>query len=78
MVRAVSLSHQVVGSKQSLRRFLRGKGLSRFIPSPDPTHVGASGTGSALLIVLPITNEVNELKKYKFDTAQAQLSMFVH
>ena len=29
-------------------------------------------------IVLPITNEVNELKKYKFDTAQAQLSMFVH
>ena len=29
-------------------QILRGKGLSRFIPSPDPTHVGASGTGSAL------------------------------
>lgn len=27
-------------------------------------------------LVLPITNEVNELKKYKFDTAQ--LSMFLH
>jgi hypothetical protein len=24
--------------------------LPRFFPSPDPTHVGASGTGSALLI----------------------------
>jgi len=23
-------------------------------------------------------HQVNELKKYKFDTAQAQLSMFVH
>jgi len=30
---------------------LRGKGLSRFIPSPDPTHVGASGTGSTLFYV---------------------------
>lgn len=27
-------------------------------------------------LVLPVTNEVNELKKYKFDTVQ--LSMFLH
>ena len=52
MVRAVSLSHQVVGSKQPLRRFAGG-GLPRFFPSPDPTHVGASGTGSA-----PFTKEI--------------------
>jgi hypothetical protein len=26
--------------------------LLRLFPSPDPTHVGASGTGSALSIVL--------------------------
>lgn len=25
---------------------LRGKGLPPFIPSSDPTHVGASGTGN--------------------------------
>jgi len=45
VVRDVSLSNQVVDSKQPLRRFC-GEGMSRFIPFPDPTHVGASGTGS--------------------------------
>ena len=39
VMRAISLSHQVVDSKQPLRRFLREKGLSRFIPSQDPTHM---------------------------------------
>ena len=32
-------------------QILRGEGLPRFFPSPDPTHVGASGTGSALIII---------------------------
>ena len=35
-------------------QILRGKGLSRFIPSPDPTHVGASGTGSALQKIVEV------------------------
>ena len=35
------------GFEAASPQILRGKGLSRFIPSPDPTHVGASGTGSA-------------------------------
>ena len=47
VVRVVSLSHQVAGSKQPLRIFA-GEVLPRFFSSPDPTHVGASGTGSAL------------------------------
>ena len=47
VVRAVSLSHQVVGSKQPLRRFAGGR-LASVFPFPDPTHVGASGIGSAL------------------------------
>jgi hypothetical protein len=42
----LTLSHQVVGSNQSLR--LRGKELPRFLSFPHPTHVGVSGTGSAL------------------------------
>jgi len=36
------------GFEAASPQILRGKGLSWFIPSPDPTHVGASGTGSAL------------------------------
>jgi hypothetical protein len=39
VVRAVSLSQQVMGLKQPLRRFCGGEGLPRFFPSPDPTHV---------------------------------------
>jgi len=38
------------GFEAASPQILRGKGLSRFIPSPDPTHVGASGTGSALFL----------------------------
>ena len=34
-----------MGSKQPLRRFA-AEGLSQFFPSPDPTHVEASDTGS--------------------------------
>jgi len=45
VVRVVSLSYQVVGSKQPLRRFEGGR-LASVFPSPDPIHVGASGTGS--------------------------------
>jgi hypothetical protein len=47
VMRAVSLSHQVAGSKQPL--LLQEKGLPQFIPSSDPTHVGASGTSYAPL-----------------------------
>ena len=46
VVRAVSLSHQVMSSKQPLLRFCGGR-LASVFPFPDPTHVGASGTGSA-------------------------------
>ena len=48
VVRAVSLSHQVVCSKQPLRRFARGR-LASVFPFPRP-HSRASGTGSALLM----------------------------
>ena len=40
-----SLGH---GFEVASPQILRGEGLPRFFPSPDPTHVGASGTGSAL------------------------------
>ena len=36
------------GFKAASPQILRGNGLPRFFPSPDPTHVGASVTGSAL------------------------------
>ena len=35
------------GFEATSPQILRGEGLPRFFPSPDPTHVGASGTGSA-------------------------------
>ena len=56
VVRAVSLSHQVMGSKQSFRRFV-GKGLPRFFSSPNPTHMGAFGTGSVLLFRLLVCDD---------------------
>jgi len=37
------------GFEAASLQILWGKGLSRFIPSSDPTYVGASGTGSALI-----------------------------
>ena len=37
------------GFKAASPQILRGEGLPRFSPSLDATHVGASGTGSALL-----------------------------
>jgi hypothetical protein len=43
LVSASSPSHQVLGSKP----FCRGKTLLRLFPYPDPTRMGASGTGSA-------------------------------
>jgi hypothetical protein len=47
LVSASSPSHQVLGSKPSLCRISAGvKTLLRLFPSPDPTRVGASGTGS--------------------------------
>jgi len=36
--------------------FAGGEGLPQFFPSPDPTHVGASGTGSALFFTSLSTN----------------------
>jgi hypothetical protein len=39
------------GFEAASPQILRGEGLPRFFPSPDPTHVGASGTGSALFNV---------------------------
>ena len=41
------------GFEAASPQILRGKGLPRFFPSPDPTRVGASGTGSALNISVP-------------------------
>ena len=38
------------GFETTSPQILRGKGLSWFIPFPDPTHMGASGTGSAQLL----------------------------
>ena len=35
------------GFEAASPQILQGEGLPRFFPSPDPTHVGASGTGSA-------------------------------
>ena len=35
------------GFEAASPQILRGEGLPRFFPSPDPTHVGASGTGFA-------------------------------
>ena len=32
-------------------QILPGEGLPLFFPSPDPTHVGASGTGSTLFFI---------------------------
>ena len=40
------------GFEAASPQILWGKGLSRFIPSPDPTHVEASGTGSALFYAI--------------------------
>ena len=40
------------GFEAASPQILRGKGLPRFFLSPDPTHVGASGTGSALMLLL--------------------------
>ena len=42
------------GFEAASPQILRGEGLPRFFPSPDPTHVGASGTGSASLMFLVI------------------------
>ena len=36
------------GFEAASPQILRGGRLASFFPSPDPTHVGASGTGSAL------------------------------
>ena len=38
------------GFEEASLQILRGGGLPRFFPSPDPTHVGASDTGSALYL----------------------------
>jgi hypothetical protein len=47
---AISLSHQVFRLKQSLR--ICGGKFASVYPFPrPPTHVGASGTGSALMVV---------------------------
>ena len=40
VVRAVSLSHQIVGSKQPLRRFAGGR-LASFFPFPKPHSCGS-------------------------------------
>jgi len=39
------------GFEAASPQILRGEGLPRFFPSPDPTHVGAFGTGSALFFI---------------------------
>jgi len=39
------------GFEAASPQILWGEGLPRFFPSPDPTHVGASSTGSALFFL---------------------------
>ena len=39
------------GFEAASPQILRGEGLPRFFPYPDPTHVGAFGTGSTLFYV---------------------------
>jgi hypothetical protein len=41
----------------SLQNFCGGKTLLRLFPSPDPTRVGASGTGSALFFLCMLQND---------------------
>jgi hypothetical protein len=46
--------------------FLRGKTLLRLFPSPDPTRVGASGSGPVLLCkcnVNVVSNDMPDLRK---------------
>jgi hypothetical protein len=50
VVRAVSLRSPGHGFEAASPQILRGEGLPRFFPSPDPTHMGASSTGSALFL----------------------------
>jgi len=52
VVRGWELSHWVTRSwvRSSLSADFAGEGLPQFFPSPDPTHVGASGTRAALLL----------------------------
>ena len=47
------------GFEAASPQILLGEGLPRFFPSPDPTYVGASGTGSTLFIV--ITPDVSKI-----------------
>ena len=37
------------GFEAASPQILRGEGLPRFFPSPEPTHVGSSGIGSIQL-----------------------------
>jgi len=48
------------GFEAASPQILRGKDLSRFIPSPNPTHVGAFGTGSA-----PLDKRIADMKLAK-------------
>ena len=59
------------GFEAASPQILRGKGLSRFIPSPDPTHVGASGTGSALY--KNIRRHLSRFLEYMFATESVHL-----
>jgi hypothetical protein len=45
-MKAISLSHKVMSSKQPLH--IHGGSLSRFITSPGPTHMRTCGTQIAL------------------------------
>ena len=42
------------GVEAASPQILREEGLPRFFPSPNPTHVEASGTGSAPFIILSL------------------------
>ena len=59
------------GFEAASPQILWGKGLPRFFPSPDPTHVGASGIGSALFykkIASTFYNVMHKNVSYKFET----------
>ena len=46
------------GFKAASPQILRGEGLPRFFSFPDPTHVGASGTGSALFFIHDLSKSI--------------------
>jgi len=65
------------GFEAASPQILQGEGLPRFFPSPDPTHVGASGTGSALCHV-SMKNLYFEIQRKKPIRVEMRDILFLH